>query len=155
MVWCIVRPLIRALRRLKTVALLAMKRLTCADIYSTRTPQEKSLWSTFRVCGKRRFLLIMLRQKLARHSDLSVRVCLRFVLLFLSDVLLFIQISQLAKLIPGEVAKLTEAEATAKAATMATAQQGNFITRLFMPRPRDVTTSQVITSNGAKETNEF
>lgn len=97
----------------------------------------------------------MLRQKLARHSDLSVRVCLRFVLLFLSDVLLFIQISQLAKLIPGEVAKLTEAEATAKAATMATAQQGNFITRLFMPRPRDVTTSQVITSNGAKETNEF
>jgi hypothetical protein len=154
MAWCIVRLSIRALRRPKTVVLLVLKLLTCADIYSTRTSLERSLLSTFKVCGKRRFLLIRLQRKLARHSDLFVRVCLRFFLLFLSDVLLLIQISQLAKLIPGEVAKLSEAEAIAKVTAMAIAKQESFITRLFMPRPRDVT-CQVITPKGAMETNEF
>jgi len=60
---------------------------------------------------------------------------------FLS-VALWLTLRQLAKLIPGEVAKLTEA------AEKAAHKRESFFGRLFVPKPRDL--SMVVRSKGTK-----
>lgn len=54
---------------------------------------------------------------------------------------------QIAKLIPGEVAKLSDAEAPAGVPV----KKDGFMARLFMPKPRDVPTSQAMISKGGRE----